>query len=129
MRQVLLLLTVVLVVFSCNEDIVEKPENLIPKKTMVDIYYDISMLNATKATAINKLEEYEIDPQEFLFEKYNIDSTQLSKSSIYYTSNPAIQLEMFEEVEKRLQKLKDTLDVKLQKQREEKETAPSKIEK
>ncbi|QLE01063.1 DUF4296 domain-containing protein [Galbibacter sp. BG1] len=124
MRKLGLISCLLLGLMACNEDTVEKPENLIPKKTMVDIYYDISMLNAAKATTVDKLEDYEIDPQDFLFEKYNIDSTQLSKSSIYYTSNPALQIEMFNEVEQRLQKFKDTLDSRVKKDQKELKKAP-----
>ena len=34
--------------FSCNEKVVEKPENLIPEAKMASILYDISLLNAGK---------------------------------------------------------------------------------
>ncbi|MCF8713586.1 DUF4296 domain-containing protein [Joostella atrarenae] len=106
---------------SCAESIVDKPDNLISEDEMVDIYYDISILNAAKSTATNKLEENDIDPEEYLFKKYDIDSAQLSQSSIYYTSYPSKQLEMFKEVQERLEKFKDTLDSKLKKKQTIKE--------
>lgn len=103
---------------ACGKNVVEKPENLIPKKVMVDIYYDISILNGVKSTGADKLERIDLDPDTFLYEKYGIDSTQLAKSSIFYTSNAALQLEMFTEVEERLQRLKDTIDARRNKQQE-----------
>ncbi|MDG3582678.1 DUF4296 domain-containing protein [Galbibacter pacificus] len=118
MKRVIVLLLVFVLLVSCKEDVVDKPENLISKKTMVDIYYDIAILNAAKSSAVNKLEENDIDPIEYLYKKYDIDSTLLAQSSVYYTSNPALQLEMFTEVEERLQKLKDTIDGKLKKKQE-----------
>lgn len=101
-----------LCIISCGRDVVEKPENLIEKDVMIDIYYDISILNSLKSTGADKLESIDLQPDEFLFEKYGIDSTQLSKSSIYYTSNANLQLEMFTEVEQRLQRLKDTVEAR-----------------
>lgn len=115
MKQVGLFLLLFIAFLGCKEPIVDKPEKLIDKDIMIDIYYDISILNASKATAANKLEEYNFDPEEYIYRKYNVDSAQLSQNSIYYTSNPNVQLEMFTEVEKRLQKLKDSIDSKLKK--------------
>ncbi len=107
-----ILVMTALCIISCGRDVVEKPENLIEKDVMIDIYYDISILNSLKSTGADKLESIDLQPDEFLFEKYGIDSTQLSKSSIYYTSNANLQLEMFTEVEQRLQRLKDTVEAR-----------------
>lgn len=107
-----ILVLTALCIISCGRDVVEKPENLIEKDLMIDIYYDISILNSLKSTGADKLESIDLQPDEFLFEKYGIDSTQLSKSSIYYTSNANLQLEMFTEVEQRLQRLKDTVETR-----------------
>lgn len=107
-----ILVMTALCIISCGRDVVEKPENLIEKDVMIDIYYDISILNSLKSTGVDKLESIDLQPDEFLFEKYGIDSTQLSKSSIYYTSNANLQLEMFTEVEQRLQRLKDTVEAR-----------------
>lgn len=97
---------------ACGRNVVEKPDNLIPKDVMVDIYYDISILNSLKSTGTDKMESIDLEPDAYLFEKYSIDSTQLSKSSIYYTSNANLQLEMFTQVEERLQRLKDSIDAR-----------------
>src|SRR5690554_1406905 len=107
-----ILVLTALCIISCGRDVVEKPENLIEKDLMIDIYYDISILNSLKSTGADKLENIDLEPSEFLFEKYGIDSTQLSKSSIYYTSNANLQLEMFTRVEERLQRLKDTVETR-----------------
>ncbi|MCX2678812.1 DUF4296 domain-containing protein [Galbibacter sp. EGI 63066] len=114
MKKAILVLWVFVLLVACGEDMVEKPDNLISKEVMKDIYYDIAILNAAKSTGRNKLEEKNINPDEYIYEKYNIDSVQLSKNSIYYTSKPTVQLEIFTEVEERLNALKDTLDAKLE---------------
>ena|SRR5690606_5587293 len=107
-----------LCIMGCANNVVEKPDNLIPKDVMVDIYYDISILNGLQSTGADKLESIDLDPDTFLYEKYGIDSIQLAKSSIYYTSNATQQLEMFTRVEERLQKLKDTVDARRNKEQE-----------
>lgn len=117
-RKTYILILSVLCFTACGKDVVEKPDNLIPKNKMVDIYYDISILNGVKSTGADKLERIDLDPDTFLYEKYGIDSAQLAKSSIYYTSNANLQLQMFTEVETRLQKLKDTIDARRLKEQE-----------
>jgi hypothetical protein len=119
-REVYIFILGLLSLAACADNVVEKPENLIPKDVMVDVYYDISILNGLKSTGADKLERIDLDPDTFLFEKYGIDSTQLAKSSIFYTSNAALQLEMFTEVEARLQRLKDTIDARREREQKRK---------
>lgn len=111
-RKIYILILSVLCFSACGKTVVEKPDNLISKEKMIDIYYDISILNGVKSTGADKLEKIDLDPDTFLYEKYGIDSMQLAKSSVYYTSNANLQLEMFTEVETRLQRLKDTIDAR-----------------
>lgn len=117
-RKVYIATLSLLCIMGCANNVVEKPDNLIPKDVMVDIYYDISILNGLQSTGADKLESIDLDPDTFLYEKYGIDSTQLAKSSIYYTSNATQQLEMFTKVEERLQKLKDTVDARRNREQE-----------
>lgn len=70
---------------SCNSlDKPKKPDNLIPKNKMVDIIVDISMLNAAKGSNKKVLEKNNINPEDYIYTKYNIDSLQFSESSNYY---------------------------------------------
>ncbi|KAB5485068.1 MULTISPECIES: DUF4296 domain-containing protein [Flagellimonas] len=98
----LLFLLVFLMVVSCAEKVVEEPENLIPKEKMVDILHDLAILNATKTTIGAKLDETGIDIMEFLYKKYQIDSTQFSESDLYYASLPLEYQAIYTEVETRL---------------------------
>lgn len=95
-------LLVFLMVVSCAEKVVEEPENLIPKEKMVDILHDLAILNATKTTIGAKLDETGIDIMEFLYKKYQIDSTQFSESDLYYASLPLEYQAIYTEVETRL---------------------------
>lgn len=103
-------LLVFLMVVSCAEKVVEEPENLIPKEKMVDILHDLAILNATKTTIGAKLDESGIDIMEFLYKKYQIDSTQFSESDLYYASLPLEYQAIYTEVETRLDKRQKAME-------------------
>ena len=81
-----LLYLVVCLVFSCNPSVEKpkKPKNLIPEDKMVDIMYDIFILNSAKGVNKKMLELNGILPKDYVFEKYSIDSTQFAESNNYY---------------------------------------------
>ena len=106
----LLFLLVFLMVVSCAEKVVEEPDNLIPKEKMVDILHDLAILNATKTTIGAKLDESGIDIMEFLYKKYQIDSTQFSESDLYYASLPLEYQTIYTEVETRLDKRQKAME-------------------
>ncbi|MDG5490375.1 DUF4296 domain-containing protein [Psychroserpens sp. SPM9] len=62
----------------------EKPENLISKDKMVDILYDVFILNAAKGSSKSILENQGVFPQDYVFNKYKIDSLQFAQSNAYY---------------------------------------------
>ena len=97
-------------VVSCAEKVVEEPDNLIPKEKMVDILHDLAILNATKTTIGAKLDESGIDIMEFLYKKYQIDSTQFSESDLYYASLPLEYQAIYTEVETRLDKRQKAME-------------------
>jgi hypothetical protein len=91
-----------LAVVSCVEKLVEKPENLIAREKMTDIYYDLVVLGAAKNTDNDILVDNKIDAMDFIFTKYKIDSVQFVNSDLYYASTPIIYEEIYEGVESRL---------------------------
>ncbi len=98
-KSILLGLTVLF--FGCNNNSVEKPKNLIDKDKMVDILYDISLLEAIKSQNINggitaKMEN------DYIYKKYKIDSIQFAKSNKYYASDLEEYKKMFEKVKEKL---------------------------
>lgn len=99
-----ILLFMVIGLFSCNEKVVEEPENLIPKEKMVTILHDLALLNATKSSYKAALELHEIKIMDFLYEKHSIDSTQFAQSDLYYASLPLEYQSIYEKVEALLEK-------------------------
>ena len=89
--------------FSCNEKVVEKPENLIPEDKMAAILYDISLLNASKIINESILNEYEIEPMEYIYTKYGIDSVQFVGSDTYYASIPTVYESIYTQVKDKLE--------------------------
>ena len=96
-----ILVGLLLAFISCN-DTIDKPNNLIEKDKMVDILYDISLLEAIKSQNIkggisNK------NANAYLYKKYKIDSVQFAQSNKYYAADVEEYKKMFEEVKTRLE--------------------------
>jgi hypothetical protein len=96
-----------LLFLSCESKIkYEKPKNLIPKRQMIDLLYDMHIANGTSGIQ-NKNLERNINYMTFIYQKYNIDSIQFASSNQYYTANISEYEEIFKEVEKRLKVLQE----------------------
>ncbi|OUR98304.1 hypothetical protein A9Q86_14735 [Flavobacteriales bacterium 33_180_T64] len=107
MRSFVILLIVISFI-GCNSfNKPEKPENLISKDKMVDIMYEVFILNAAKGANKSKLENKGIYPQDYIFEKYKIDSLQFAMSNEYYGFYVEDYESIIGEVEKRIEKDKD----------------------
>ena len=103
MRYSLSFMLVMLLLFSCAEELIEKPENLIPQDKMVLIFKEIAIVNAAKGTNIGKLKDNGIEPTTYIFEKFEIDSAQFVDSDRYYASKPLLYETMYKDVESRLE--------------------------
>lgn len=108
MKKIIVLFFCIFLTFSCNNSVVEKPDNLIDKDTMIDILYDISLLEAIKNQNINGGISSK-SSNEYIYRKYKVDSVQLVKSNKYYASNLEEYKKMFDKVKERLNK--ETLKV------------------
>lgn len=107
---------------SCQDiERTEKPEDLIPKEKMVDIITELYLLNGARTYNKELLEESGIVPNEYIRNKYNIDSLQLVRSNNYYAENykeyEAIYLKVKEKMDS-LQIYYDTLRVEIERRRD-----------
>ena len=94
-------------VLSCNTiDKPKKPDNLISKNKMIDIITDISLVNAAKGVNKKLLEEKGINPENYIFNKYDIDSLQFAQSSNYYAFDVKEYEDIYTRVHQRLEKKK-----------------------
>lgn len=106
----ILSMIVSLLLFSCKKGTVEKPSKLIDEKTMIAILYDLSVLEAIKSNNPQLLEEKQINPYTYIYEKYKIDSLEFVQNNRYYSTDLKRYKKMFEEVEQQLADQKTLAD-------------------
>lgn len=99
-----------LLLLGCAEKQVTRPENLIPKGRMVNILYDIAVLDAIQGTYPKALERNGIKVMPFIYEKYGIDSLQLAESDLYYASRPNEYEEIYKTLEDRIAARRDSIN-------------------
>lgn len=103
----------VLVSVGCNSNHIKKPKkpkNLIKKQEMVNILYDMSILKASKDVNVKLLEKNGVVPEDFVYEKYGIDSLQFALSNEFYAYNLKDYKDIYTSVKNRLTKEKEHLD-------------------
>jgi len=115
MKKILLILLAVTAFASCNKVAAEKPNNLIPEEQMVDILYDMAILEAIRTQKPLVLESYQVKPTEYIYKKYKIDSVQFAKSNLYYASDLEKYKKLYDKVADRLDKTKAKLNEELSK--------------
>jgi len=102
----LLFLFVSLLVFSCSKNPIPKPNNLLDEEVMVDIIYDISILQATDGSMPQKLTENNIEMDQYIFEKYKIDSLTYRQNQNYYAADNRKYKKIYKKVLERLEQEK-----------------------
>lgn len=120
MRKIILFLAIAIVFVSCKEEVVPKPKQLISQDVMVDIMYDLTILEAIKNQNPASLDTFKINSRAYIFKKYKIDSIQYAKSNIYYASDYNEYKSMFEQISKRLEVKTQTVDSLIKKQKKKK---------
>jgi hypothetical protein len=103
MKHLLILVVAMFILSSCAEELVEKPDNLIPEDKMVAVIKEMAIVNAAKATNLSKLRENGVEPTSFIFTKFEIDSAQFVDSDRYYASKPLRYENMYKKVESDLE--------------------------
>ncbi|WP_461532525.1 DUF4296 domain-containing protein [Sinomicrobium sp.] len=122
----ILFLTVFVVVSSCKESAVDKPDNLIPEDQMKDIFFDLALLNAARTVDPATLRKNHIVSEEYIYHKHAIDSIQFVESNLYYASMPNRYDSMYKEVEERLKRMEEEekeAQIEREKEKREKEKA------
>ena len=122
MKKIVSFFILVSLFLSCNKDLVEKPDNLIDKKVMEDIFYDIAILDALKYQDPSSLNANGINAKTYIFKKYKIDSLQFAKSNAYYAADYREYKKMFDDLNQRVKKEKEAIDL-INKKAEKKATA------
>jgi hypothetical protein len=103
MKKLAALFLLFAILISCQKPAVQKPDNLIDEEVMVDIMYDISVLEAMKSQKAVVLETNNINPNTYIYKKYKIDSLQFANSDKFYASDIKKYKEIFDKVNKRME--------------------------
>ncbi|MHC9088895.1 DUF4296 domain-containing protein [Tenacibaculum sp. IMCC1] len=99
---------------SCTSNtIYKKPDNLIPKDSMISLLTDMYIASSAKNQK-NKFLKREKNYMFLVYEKYRIDSARFDASNIYYTSMVDEYTEILNKVKKNI----DSLDVLYRKKQE-----------
>lgn len=110
MKKYIFYVLISVLVYSCAEEVIKKPEDLIPRDTMTELIYEMALLNSAKGTNRAILEKHFENPTDFLFRQYGVDSLQFVKSDVYYASQPLVYEAIYKEVAARLEKEKTSFE-------------------
>lgn len=102
MKNFVFIILVLFLSVSCKKELVKEPKRLIEKDKMIDIMYDLSLLEAMKYQNPFSLDSVNSDPKSFVLKKYKVDSLQFAQSNIYYAADYNTYKEMYDEIGKRL---------------------------
>jgi len=106
MKKIIIYFGIGILFGNCSED-VKKPSNLIPKEKMIDIFYDMNLLQTIRNNDFRLYESYNINPEQYLYSKYNIDSLQFVQSNKYYALNTEEYEKMLDVVIERIEAKKE----------------------
>ncbi|MBZ4037233.1 DUF4296 domain-containing protein [Flavobacterium sp. 17A] len=102
MKNFIVIILVLFLSVSCKKELVKKPEKLIDREKMVDIMYDLSILEAIRYQKPLSLDSVDGDVTKFILRKYKVDSLQFAQNNIYYASDYDNYKDMFDEVNKKI---------------------------
>ncbi|MCH3881249.1 MULTISPECIES: DUF4296 domain-containing protein [Tenacibaculum] len=117
MKKVLYILVFIFLSSCTSNTIYKKPENLIPKDTMVALLSDMYIALSAKNVK-NKIQQRQVNYLPFIYDKYKIDSARFKESNVYYTS----VIEQYNEI---LLEVKDNIDKEHKKYSKELKTQDS----
>ena len=99
-----LLFFAITILISCSDSAIKKPDNLISKDEMADVIYDMALLQAMKLDNPAFLDQHNLTPAIYIYNKYKIDSVQFAQNDRYYASMLTTYKEIYEKVNARLEK-------------------------
>jgi hypothetical protein len=108
----IILCTIVLMIFTgCEKELVKKPKRLIEREKMVNIMYDLSLLEAMKVEQNTIMDSVKYTTNQYIYKKYKIDSVQFSQSNIYYAADYKEYEKMYNQIKVRLENEKKQVEV------------------
>lgn len=107
MNQIKYVVVIFLFCLACSHSTEPvKPKNLVSKSKMVDVLIDLSIVSSAKGLNKKVIEQNGITPDEYVYKRHDIDSTQFSESNVYYSYFIDDYKLILQQVEDSLNKLK-----------------------
>jgi hypothetical protein len=110
MKKIIMIVSVLILAVGCKKELVKQPERLVDRDKMIDIMYDLSLLEAIKYQNPLSLDSCDTNPTRFILNKYKVDSLQFVKSNMYYAADYNDYKDMFDQINERLEKNKKKID-------------------
>lgn len=110
MKKIIMIVSVLILAIGCKKELVKQPERLVDRDKMIDIMYDLSLLEAIKYQNPLSLDSSDTNPTRFILKKYKVDSLQFVKSNMYYAADYNDYKDMFDQINERLEKNKKKID-------------------
>ena len=132
-KQICVILLLPLMVISCYKlKNPKKPDNLISEDKMVNILIDIRLMSSATGTNKRTLDNHISDKEDYIYNKYDIDSLQFAESNAYYTYHIDTYDDIYAKVKDSLSVLKSyyqELEVKELEQKKEKDSLEALLKK
>lgn len=106
-KNILAFLLIFVSFLGCQQSYIKKPKNTIEKDKMINIIYDLSLLEAIKTQNVGVPTNYPTST-EFLKKKYKVDSLTFADNVKYYASDVENYKKMYDEVQAKLKKKIDS---------------------
>jgi hypothetical protein len=91
---------------SCNDKNADLPNPLLTEAQMVDILYDLSIVDAIRLNNPAVFSENKVSTARFIFEKHQVDSLIFASNNQYYAGQFEVYIRIYDSVYSRLDKKK-----------------------
>ncbi|MBT8377420.1 MAG: DUF4296 domain-containing protein [Bacteroidia bacterium] len=114
------IILLLILVFGCERfNKPKKPKDLIPRTEMVNILYDMYLINSAKGVNVTILEQNGVKPESYILTKHNIDSLQFAQSNTYYAYDTEGYDQLIEDVRTKITLQKNRYETQLKQEEEE----------
>ena len=113
---------------SCGNTTTKKPTNLISEDQMVEILYDVMIINSAKGVNKQLLENNIQNPKEYIYTKHNIDSLQFAESSAYYTNKRDVYKSIYDRLDLKLIAKKTAYETLIEDRKRKKDSIKKSVE-
>ncbi|MFT3794948.1 DUF4296 domain-containing protein [Flavobacterium sp.] len=107
MKRVAFLLGLMVLLASCKDQVVEKPEKLLDEGTMANVLYDLAVIEAMKSRDQGLTGN---STPQYVYKKYGIDSLQFVQNNQYYAAEIAKYKKIYDKVNERLENERKVAD-------------------